>query len=800
MEWCSINPCRVLVVSVVLLSYNMLLISSPPAAAATTDAQVEAEAEALRNSTWWWYMENITSHHCTWDGITCNREGHPVEVSSFPSLLHLNLSYSSIYGRIPDEIGTLTKLTYLSISDCGLDGELPVSLGNLTLLVYLSLNFNRINGSIPSEIGNLKNLIHLDLSYNYYLSGAIPSSIGYLKNLIHLDLGSNSLSSVIPSSLGSLTNLEYLYLNFNRINGSIPSEIGNLKNLVQLSLSHNALLGTIPSSLGNLINLTYFHLIDNQIQGLIPLSFGNLTNLTHLYLRYNQINGSIPPVIWNLKNLIHLRLDHNNLTGVIPSLGYLIHLNVFNIRRNRIRGHIPSKIGNLNNLTSLDLSDNLIDGKIPSQLQNLKSLESLNLSHNKLSGHIPPLSIYIHKGSSIDFSHNDFEGHIPHELQFVYPPRVFGHNKGLCGEREGLPHCKRGHKTILIISLSTILFLSFVALGILLLSRKTRRNQTKATSTKNGDIFSVWNYDGKIAYEDIIEATEDFDIKYCIGTGGYGSVYKAQLPTGNVVALKKLHGWERDEATYLKSFQNEVQVLSKIQHRNIIKLHGYCLHKRCMFLIYKYMERGSLYCVLSNEVEALELDWIKRVNVIKSIVHALCYMHHDSTPPIIHRDVSSNNILLDFKLDAFLSDFGTARLLHPDSSNQTLLAGTYGYIAPELAYTMAVTEKCDVYSFGVVALETMMGRHPRELFTLLSSSSAQNIMLTDILDSRLPSPQDRQVARDVVLVVWLALKCIHSNPRSRPTMQHISSKLLIQSPFLEPFHGISLWQLNIQEI
>ena len=113
---------------------------------------------------------------------------------------------------------------------------------------------------------------------------------------------------------------------------------------------------------------------------------------------------------------------------------------------------------------------------------------------------------------------------------------------------------------------------------------------------------------------------------------------------------------------------------------------------------------------------------------------------------------------------------------------------------------MVVTEKCDVYSFGVVALETMMGKHPGELFTLLSSSSTQNIMLTNILDSRLPSPQDQQVARDVVLVVWLALKCIHSNPRSRPTMQHISSKLLTQSPFLGPFHGISLWQLNALEI
>ena len=94
------------------------------------------------------------------------------------------------------------------------------------------------------------------------------------------------------------------------------------------------------------------------------------------------------------------------------------------------------------------------------------------------------------------------------------------------------------------------------------------------------------------------------------------------------------------------------------------------------------MERGSLFCVLNNEVEDLELDWIKRVNVVKSVVHALMlYMHYDCTPPIVHRDISSSNILLDYKLDAFLSDFGTARLLHPDSSNQTLLADTYGYIA-----------------------------------------------------------------------------------------------------------------------
>ncbi|KAF5455976.1 hypothetical protein F2P56_025497 [Juglans regia] len=101
-----------------------------------------------------------------------------------------------------------------------------------------------------------------------------------------------------------------------------------------------------------------------------------------------------------------------------------------------------------------------------------------------------------------------------------------------------------------------------------------------------------------------------------------------------------------------------------------------------MFLVYEYMERGSLFCVLRNDAEAVELDWNKRVNIIKCTAHALSYMHHECIPALVHRDISSNNILLNSKLEAFVSDFGTARLLHPDSSNRTLVAGTYGYIAP----------------------------------------------------------------------------------------------------------------------
>ena len=132
---------------------------------------------------------------------------------------------------------------------------------------------------------------------------------------------------------------------------------------------------------------------------------------------------------------------------------------------------------------------------------------------------------------------------------------------------------------------------------------------------RNGDVFLIWNYDGNVAYEDITNATEDLDIRYCIGTGGYGSVYKAQFPNGKVIALKKLHRLEAEEPAFDKSFRNEAKVLSEIHHRNILKLYGFCLHKRCMFLVYEYMEKGSLFCVLSNDIEAVELNWKSNAEV-----------------------------------------------------------------------------------------------------------------------------------------------------------------------------------------
>ncbi|WOH13554.1 hypothetical protein DCAR_0833064 [Daucus carota subsp. sativus] len=258
---------------------------------------------------------------------------------------------------------------------------------------------------------------------------------------------------------------------------------------------------------------------------------------------------------------------------------------------------------------------------------------------------------------------------------------------------------KRARESVLLIVLYTtlpiIISLSLVILVLVFLFRyRTTQNHN-----------TMHNFDGNIAYEDILRATNNFDIRYFIGTGGYGKVYGARLPNEKTFALKKLHRLEAEDPNFDRSFRNEVRVLSNIRHKNIVKLYDFCLHNRCMFLVYEYMENGSLFCALKDDAHAVELDWSKRVSIVKGFAHALSYMHHDCTPPIVHRDISSSNILLNSKMEAFVADFGASRFLDPDSSNQTMVAGTYGYIAPGYLLLSICNNYLIIHkSFFIVAL------------------------------------------------------------------------------------------------
>ncbi|KAL0290895.1 UNVERIFIED_CONTAM: MDIS1-interacting receptor like kinase [Sesamum angustifolium] len=478
---------------------------------------------------------------------------------------------------------------------------------------------------------------------------------------------------------------------------------------------------------------------------------------------------------------------------------------ILQLQHNNLSGTIPLQITQLPFIGLIDLSENSIQGQIPYEFgvgENSGFL-GLNLSHNNLSGLIPQSLFHLF---TVDLSYNALEGPIPAEIWCKFPKKVLFPNDKLLNYSDNFPTCnkkntEKRHRNHIAIFLPLALVLALLVLGggFYLFKTKAKKSEPEPIVNEEGDIFKIWNFNGKIAYEDIIEATQDFDISYCIGTGGYGSVYRAKLPNGRVVALKKLHSLEGENPTFDKCFRNEAEILQGIRHQNIVRLFGYCLHKRCMFLIYDYMERGSLFCVLRDEKEAVELEWMKRVNVVKGVAHALSYMHHDCDPPILHRDVSSNNILLDSKLEVRLSDFGIARLLDPSSSNLTQIAGTQGYIAPELAYTMVVNEKCDVYSFGVVALETISGSHPGGFINSMARQPGENdISLQDFLDQRLPPPAEQILASDVVRIVGIALACLNPNPKLRPSMKEVSQEFLVQRPpqLARPLHTISMLELR----
>ncbi|KAK9193060.1 hypothetical protein WN944_003756 [Citrus x changshan-huyou] len=385
----------------------------------------------------------------------------------------------------------------------------------------------------------------------------------------------NTLGGPIPSTLFRLTNLKRLFLGCNQFNGTIPHEIGNLKNLTHLSIITNKLTGAIPSTLGHLTSLLYLDLRSNQLHSFIPLEIGNFSALEELDLSDNKIRGIIPDELSKLSNIQYLNLSSNLLSGQIPfAIGKLFNLVSLDLSKNKLSGSFPTRIGNCTELQHLALNHNSLDGTIPLEIGKILLLQNFDLSHNNLSG-----------------------------------------NKGLCGHVQGFPSCSQRHRLAPSFILSVKIFLpltlvlAFTIFGfILLLKGKSENPKLVTRAAKNGDVFSVWNYDGIILDEDLIDATEDFHIRYCIGTGGYGSVYKAELPNGKVVALKKLHQSETEDSAFVESFQNEARVLSTVRHWNIVKLYGFCLHKRCMFFIYEYMERGSLFCVLRDDDEAIELD------------------------------------------------------------------------------------------------------------------------------------------------------------------------------------------------
>ncbi|XP_028765522.1 MDIS1-interacting receptor like kinase 2-like [Neltuma alba] len=309
----------------------------------------------------------------------------------------------------------------------------------------------------------------------------------------------------------------------------------------------------------------------------------------------------------------------------------------------------------------------------------------------------------------------------------------------------------------------------------------------------------IWGRKGKFTFAEIVKATDDFDDKYCIGKGGFGSLYRAELPTGIVVAVKRLNISNSSDilAENLRSVENEIKALTEAKHRNIIKLYGFCHTEEHAHLVYEYAERGSLGKVLYGEEMKTVLSWPQRVKIVQGITQAIAYLHNDCIPQVVHRDVTLNNILLDSEYEPRLADFGIAKLLTPNSTTWSSIAGSYGYMAPELAQTTQVTEKCDVYSFGVVVLEILLGKHPGDFLATLPSMENPQVLVKDVIDQRFPPPPAR-LGEAIAFIMTIALACTRTHPESRPTMHFVAQQFsaIEQTSLVEPLSTISLNKLT----
>ncbi|KAJ7003821.1 MDIS1-interacting receptor like kinase 2 [Populus alba x Populus x berolinensis] len=738
------------------------------------------------------------------DGSAANKTG-------LVSLKNLLLQTTGLGGRIPEEIGNCKFLSLLALDENRFHGPIPSSLGNSSELTVLRLSNNLLSGNIPPNIGTLSKLTDLRLLTNQ-LSGFVPAELGNLSSLTVLHLAENNFTGHLPQQVcqgGKLVNFSAA---FNSFSGPIPVSLKNCHTLYRVRLEHNQLSGFLDQDFGVYPNLTYIDLSFNRVRGELSPKWGECKKLTVLRVAGNFLGGKIPDELVLLNQLRVIDLSSNQIFGELPAqLGKLSNLLVLNVKdnmfsgqlpvgidglsslENRLNGTIPYQIGNLVGLLDLlDLGYNLLSGGIPSQLAKLTSLAQLNLSHNNLSGSIPASLSNMLSLVAVNFSYNNLEGPLPDSSVFhLVDPNSYSNNTDLCGEVQGLRRCttrasekgggdKQSKLVIIVASITSALFLSLALVGLIaFLHHRNSRNVSTHESRSRREIpLPIWFFKGKIAYRDIIEATKNFDDMYCIGEGGTGKVYKAEMSDGQVFAVKRLNYLVQDEEIETtESFSNEVEALTELRHRNIVKLHGFCSQGRYTFLIYEFLERGSLAGMLNDEEGARELDWGKRIAVVKGIAHALSYMHHDCVPPIVHRDISSKNVLLDSELEAHVSDFGTARFLKPDSSNWTAVAGTYGYVAPELAYTMEVNEKSDVYSFGVLAFEVLMGKHPGELVSYLHSSANQEIHFEDATDPRLSPPAERKAVDLLSCIITLARLCICVDPQSRPTMRTVCQQL-----------------------
>ncbi|KAJ1691079.1 hypothetical protein LUZ63_015234 [Rhynchospora breviuscula] len=756
---------------------------------------------------------NLTRLKVLWMTQTNTIGELPITLSKLTELERLDLGWNQINGALPSWIWSLQKLNILYLYSNDLTGEIITGSIRCLSLFEIDMSLNKLTGSIPESFSNLEHLSVLFLYYNFF-NGEIPASLGLLPNLTDIRLFNNNLTGQLPETLGNYSKLWNLEVDDNRLSGQLPPELCSGNNLVSIVASNNFFTGEIPSSLRNCYTLNNIQLYNNRFSGEFPSNVWSVANLTTVMIHDNEFTGMLPKIL--PPNLTRLEMHNNRFNGQIPFIAE--RLQVFRASNNLLNGKLPSTFTGLPVLQELSLGSNQITGSLPFNILDLRFLTELNLSQNQLTSSIPPAIAVLRGLTTLDLSENHLSGSIPVELTDLtldflnlsfnqltgMVPSAFNEepysqsflsNPGLCKSNKSvldLPLCDNKSDSDIVPNLSKRLskwliafmvvgcaaFIGTAFIGIVIASKHRKR-------IKDSLYHESWKLTTFTALDftelDILDKLAEDNL---IGRGGSGTVYKINLrnSTQRIIAVKKIWCGQRPEPKLEKQFKAEVQILGSMKHANIVKLLCCIASTQTKLLVYEYMENSSLDRWL-HERKRMDkwtpLDWPTRLQIAISAAQGLCHMHHDCSPPVVHRDVKSSNILLDPEFKAKIADFGLARVLLKEGEPETVsaIAGSYGYMAPECEYLRKINQKVDVYSFGVVLLELTIGRRANDgddehpfLADWTWHRFQERDRLIDAIDEHIRDP----IFFDQVAQVFrLGLICTAKLPPSRPSMREV---------------------------
>ncbi|KAL2254750.1 probable LRR receptor-like serine/threonine-protein kinase At2g16250 [Sesamum indicum] len=748
----------------------------------------------------------IKSDPCTsWAGIQCtNGRVTGINVSGFRRtrrgsqnpqfsvdglqnltfLSSFNASNFALPGSIPERLGLqLASLQVLDLRSCSISGAIPSTLGNLSSLVELYLSNNNLTGEVPSSLAQLVGLSVLDLSQNS-LTGSIPGSFRVLGNLTLLDMSLNLLSGVIPPGIGALSRLRSLNLSRNSLSSSIPAQLGDLSSLVDLDLGFNSLSGSVPLNLRGLRNLQRMMIGNNFLSGLVPGNlFPPLTRLQFVVLSHNGFTGDFPNVLWSIPSLQFLDVSVNNFTGVLPDVSSSVNASaaVFNISQNLFYGNITPVI---QRFSFIDMSGNYFEGPVPVYARGSTSL-SKNCLRNVTSqrGATECASFYAERNLVFD---NFGE---PNATQPPLPPKSN----------------KKSHNTIIILAsvLGGVGLIAFVIFTIvLLIVCKRKRGATNQRGISVGPIpaggsppppgvsLNFSSLGNAFTYQQILRAAGEFNDANLIKHGHSGDLFRGILEGGIPVVIKKvdLHSSVKKE-----SYMSELELFSKVSHPRLVPLLGHCLdNENEKFLVYKHMPNGDLSSSLfkkTNSDDSLQsLDWITRLKIAIGAAESLTYLHHECTPPLVHRDVQASSILLDDKFEVRLGSLSEVCAQEGDTHQNRITRLLRLPQASDQGASGTPNATCsyDVYCFGKVLLELVTGK--------LGISSSSDATMKEWLETTLPyiSIYDKELVTNIVdpsLIidedlleeVWamaiVARSCLNPKPTRRPLMRYILKAL-----------------------